>query len=174
MFALNIKPYQRPVINLAPSKAEQWLSCPLSAVLTRELRGSSGCYSGQVVESCGQNEKFIEQGVLAHKLAEETINYLYFGGEKTLLKTSKSIEEAVNDYILILNQHIQDNNSNIVMFAVEQPVSIELDDVSKKSGLTCRGTVDAVLVTTQSIQIFDLNLAVGISGCPSISNIYTM
>ena len=99
MFMLNLK----PVINLAPSRAEQWLSCPLSAVLSRELRGSYyGCYSGQVIQSCNQKEEeFIEQGVLAHKLAQETINYLFFGGERKL-QTSKIIEQAVCDYILSL------------------------------------------------------------------------
>lgn len=45
MFMLN------PYLNLAPSRAEQWLSCPLSAVLSRELSGSSGCYAGQVITS---------------------------------------------------------------------------------------------------------------------------
>ena len=158
MFMLNVQPYNQPVINLAPSRAEQWLSCPLSAVLSRELRGSySGCYSGQVVSSLNQKEEdFIEQGVLAHKLAEETINYLYLGDEKPPLKTSKSIEQAVNDYINVLNNHIQTNHSNIVMFGAEQSVSVELDEESKKSGLACWGTVDAALVTTQSIHVFDL------------------
>lgn len=51
---------------------------------------------------------------------------------------------------------MNENKGNIVMFAAEQPVSVELDEESKKSGLTCRGTVDAALVTTQSIHVFDL------------------
>lgn len=153
MFMLNIK----PVLNLAPSRAEQWLSCSLSAVLSRELRGSYyGCYSGQVVTSHNQKEEeFIEQGVLAHKLAEETINYLFFNGEKRL-KTSQIIEQAVQDYVNVLQNYMNENKGNIVMFAAEQPVSIELDWESKKSGLTCRGTVDAALLTTSSIHVFDL------------------
>lgn len=157
MFTLNIKPYQQTVLNLAPSRAEQWLSCPLSAVLTRELRGSySGCYSGQVIQSCNQKEEeFIEQGVLAHKLAQETINYLFFGGERKL-QTSKIIEQAVCDYINVLQNYVNENSDNIVLFAAEQPVKIELDEASKKSGLTCWGTVDAALVTTRSIHVFDL------------------
>lgn len=157
MFPLNIKPYQQPVLNLAPSRAEQWLSCPLSAVLSRELRGSyCGCYSGQVVTSSSpKEEEFIEQGVLAHKLAEETINYLYFGGERKL-QTSKIIEQAVRDYTLMLQHYVLENNGDIVMFGAEQRVKIELDEESKKSGLTCRGTVDAALVTTRSIHVFDL------------------
>lgn len=157
MFPLNIKPYQQPVLNLAPSRAEQWLSCPLSAVLSRELRGSySGRYSDQVITSHNQKEEeFIEQGVLAHKLAEETINYLYFGGERKL-QTSKIIEQAVRDYTLMLQHYVLENNGDIVMFGAEQRVKIELDEESKKSGLTCWGTVDAALVTTQSIHVFDL------------------
>ena len=157
MFPLNIKPYQQPVLNLAPSRAEQWLSCPLSAVLSRELMGSyCGCYSGQVVTSSSpKEEEFIEQGVLAHKLAEETINYLYFGGERKL-QTSKIIEQAVRDYTLMLQHYVLENNGDIVMFGAEQRVKIELDEESKKSGLTCRGTVDAALVTTRSIHVFDL------------------
>ena len=153
MFTLNIK----PVLNLAPSRAEQWLSCPLSAVLSRELRGSySGCCTGQVISSSSQKEEdFIEQGVLAHKLAEETINYLYFGGERKL-QTSKIIEQAVQDYVNVLQNYVNDNSGNIVKFAAEKRVSIELDEASKKSGLTCWGTVDAALVTTRSIHVFDL------------------
>lgn len=153
MFMLNLK----PVINLAPSRAEQWLSCPLSAVLSRELRGSYyGCYSGQVIQSCNQKEEeFIEQGVLAHKLAQETINYLFFGGERKL-QTSKIIEQAVCDYINVLQNYVNENSNNIVLFAAEQPVKIELDEASKKSGLTCWGTVDAALVITRSIHVFDL------------------
>lgn len=153
MFPLNIK----PVLNLAPSRAEQWLSCPLSAVLSRELRGSySGCCTGPVVTSSSpKEEEFIEQGVLAHKLAEETINYLYFAGERTL-QTSKIVEEAVRDYINVLIRYVQYNICNIVTFGAERQVSIELDEESKKSGLTCWGTVDAALVTTSSIHVFDL------------------
>lgn len=153
MFMLNPK----PVLNLAPSRAEQWLSCPLSAVLSRELRGSYyGCYSGQVVTSSSpKEEEFIEQGVLAHKLAQETINYLFFNGEKRL-KTSRIIEQAVQDYINVLQRYVNDNSGNIVMFGAEQSVKIELDEESKKSGLTCQGTVDAALLTTRSIHVFDL------------------
>lgn len=152
MFTLNI-----PVINLAPSRAEQWLSCPLSAVLSRELRGSyCGCYSGQVISSSSQKEEdFIEQGVLAHKLAEETINYLFFNGEKTL-KTSRTIEQAVQVYINVLQHYVNVNSSNIVSFSAERRVSIELDEQTKKAGISCWGTVDAALVTTQSIHVFDL------------------
>lgn len=165
MSMLNVKPYQAPVLNLAPktvlnlapSRAEQWLSCPLSAVLSRELRGSySGCCTGPVVTSSSpKEEEFIEQGVLAHKLAEETINYLYFAGERTL-QTSKIVEEAVRDYINVLIRYVQYNICNIVTFGAERQVSIELDEESKKSGLTCWGTVDAALVTTSSIHVFDL------------------
>lgn len=153
MFPLNIK----PVLNLAPSRAEQWLSCPLSAILSRELRGSYyGCCTGQVIQSCNQKEEeFIEQGVLAHKLAQETINYLFFGGERKL-QTSKIIEQAVQDYINVLQYYVNNNSDNIVLFAAEQSVKIELDEESKKSGLTCWGTVDAALVTHSSIHVFDL------------------
>lgn len=153
MFSLNIK----PVLNLAPSRAEQWLSCPLSAVLSRELRGSyCGCYSGQVVTSSSlKEEEFIEQGVLAHKLAQETINYLFFGDERKL-QTSKIIEQAVQDYINVLQYYVNENSNNIVLFAAEQQVSIELDEETKKAGISCWGTVDAALVTTQSIHVFDL------------------
>lgn len=153
MFPLNIK----PVLNLAPSRAEQWLSCPLSAVLTRELRGSYfECYSGQVISSSSQKEEdFIEQGVLAHKLAEETINYLFFNGEKTL-KTSRTIEQAVQVYINVLQHYVNVNSSNIVSFSAERRVSIELDEQTKKAGISCWGTVDTALVTTQSIHVFDL------------------
>lgn len=153
MFPLNIK----PVLNLAPSRAEQWLSCPLSAVLSRELRGSyCGCYSGQVVTSSSpKEEEFIEQGVLAHKLAQETINYLFFGDERKL-QTSKIIEQAVQDYINVLQYYVNENSNNIVLFAAEQQVSIKLDEETKKAGISCWGTVDAALVTTQSIHVFDL------------------
>ena len=140
MSMLNVKPYPvnpypQTVLNLAPSRAEQWLSCPLSAVLSRELRGSySGCYSGQVVTSSSpKEEEFIEQGVLAHKLAQETINYLFFGDERKL-QTSKIIEQAVQDYINVLQYYVNENSNNIVLFAAEQQVSIKLDEETKKRG----------------------------------------
>ena len=162
MSMLNVKPYPvnpypQTVLNLAPSRAEQWLSCPLSAVLSRELRGSySGCYSGQVVTSSSpKEEEFIEQGVLAHKLAQETINYLFFGDERKL-QTSKIIEQAVQDYINVLQYYVNENSNNIVLFAAEQQVSIKLDEETKKAGISCWGTVDAALVTTQSVHVFDL------------------
>lgn len=153
----NDKPYQQPVLNLAPSRAEQWLSCPLSAVLSRELRGSySGCCTGPVVTSSSpKEEEFIEQGVLAHKLAQETINYLFFNGEKTL-KTSRTIEQAVQVYINVLQHYVNVNSGNILSFSAERKVSIELDEQTKKAGISCWGTVDAALVTTQSIHVFDL------------------
>ena len=153
MFPLNIK----PVLNLAPSRAEQWLSCPLSAVLSRELRGSYlGYCTGPVVTSSSpKEEEFIEQGVLAHKLAQETINYLFFNGEKTL-KTSRTIDQAVQVYINVLQHYVNVNSSNILSFSAERKVSIELDEQTKKAGISCWGTVDAALVTTQSIHVFDL------------------
>lgn len=157
-YPLNIKPYQQPVLNLAPSRAEQWLSCPLSAVLTQKLNNSS-TVGGAFIETDSLNEQyadFIQQGVLAHKLAEETINYLYFAGERTTLQTSKIVEEAVRDYINVLIRYVQYNICNIVTFEAERQVSIELDEESKKSGLTCWGTVDSALVTTRSIHVFDL------------------
>lgn len=162
MSMLNVKPYPQTVypqtvLNLAPSRAEQWLSCPLSAVLSRELRGSySGCCTGPVVTSSSpKEEEFIEQGVLAHKLAQETINYLFFNGEKTL-KTSRTIEQAVQVYINVLQHYVNVNSSNILSFSAERKVSIELDEQTKKAGISCWGTVDASLVTTQSIHVFDL------------------
>lgn len=157
-YPLNIKPYQQPVLNLAPSRADQWLSCPLSAVLSHELHGSyCGCYSGQVItRSSPKEEEFIAQGVLAHKLAEENFNYLFCGGERPTLKTSKIIENAVRDYISVIQRYVQENSCNIVMLNAERQVSIELDEPSKKSGLTCWGTVDAALVTHSSIHVFDL------------------
>lgn len=162
MSMLNVKPYPQTVypqivLNLAPSRAEQWLSCPLSAVLSRELRGSySGCCTGPVVTSSSpKEEEFIEQGVLAHKLAQETINYLFFNGEKTL-KTSRTIEQAVQVYINVLQHYVNVNSSNILSFSAERKVSIELDNQTKKAGISCWGTVDAALVTTQSIHVFDL------------------
>lgn len=128
MFPLNIK----PVLNLAPSRAEQWLSCPLSAVLSRELRGSYlGCYSGQVITNYNQKEEeFIEQGVLAHKLAEETINYLYFGGERKL-QTSKIIEQAVQDYINVLQYYVNNNSGDIVMFRAEKKAKEEAEKAER-------------------------------------------
>lgn len=157
-YPLNIKPYQQPVLNLAPSRADQWLSCPLSAVLSHELHGSyCGCYSGQVITSSSpKEEEFIAQGVLAHKLAEENFNYLFCDGERPTLKTSKIIENAVRDYISVIQRYVHENSCNIVMLKAERQVSIELDEPSKKSGLTSCGTVDAALVTTQSIHVFDL------------------
>lgn len=71
-------------------------------------------------------------GVLAHKLAEETINYLFFGGERKL-QTSKIIEQAVQDYINVLQNYVNENSDNIVMLGAEQPVKIELDEESKKA-----------------------------------------
>ena len=93
--------------------------------------------------------------MLAHKLAEETINYLFFNGEKTL-KTSRTIEQAVQVYINVLQHYVNVNSSNIVSFSAERRVSIELDEQTKKAGISCWGTVDAALVTTQSIHVFDL------------------
>lgn len=159
---LNVKPYPQTVypqtvLNLAPSRAEQWLSCPLSAVLSRELNGAS-TVGGAFVETDSLNEQyaaFIQQGVLAHKLAEETINYLYFGGERKL-QTSKIIEQAVQDYINVLQYYVNGNSGSIVMFDAEKRVSIELDEQTKKAGISCWGTVDAALVTTHSIHVFDL------------------
>lgn len=163
MSMLNVKPYPvnpypQTVLNLAPSRAEQWLSCPLSAVLSHELHGSyCGCYSGQVITSSSpKEEEFIAQGVLAHKLAEENFNYLFCGGERPTLKTSKIIENAVRDYISVIQRYVQENSCNIVMLNAERQVSIELDESSKKSGLTCWGTVDAALLTNESIHVFDL------------------
>lgn len=75
----NEQPYQQPVINLAPSRAKQWLSCPLSAVLTQELNKPSVVGSA-FIETDSLNEQyadFIQQGVLAHKYAKQLFNHIF-------------------------------------------------------------------------------------------------
>ena len=128
MFPLNIKPYQQPVLNnvkpyqqtvlnLAPSRAEQWLSCPLSAVLSRELNESSKV-GGAFVETDSLNEQyatFIQQGVLAHKCAEELFKHIYFGAPlDDLSNYPQEVIQAANKYNLMIQHVVYESAGKII------------------------------------------------------------
>lgn len=159
MFPLNIK----PVLNLAPSRAEQWLSCPLSAVLTQKLSKSS-TVGGAFVETDSLNEQyaaFIQQGVLAHKCAEELFKHIYFEAPlDNLSKYPKEVIQAANKYNLMIQNVVYESREKIIYLNTEQDVNIELDMNAKKAGVICSGKYDAAVITTSSIHIFDLKYGV--------------
>lgn len=155
----NDKPYQQPVLNLAPSRAEQWLSCPLSAVLTQELNKSS-TVCGAFVETDSLNEQyatFIQQGVLAHKCAEELFKHIYFGAPlDDLSNYPQEVIQAANKYNLMIQHVVYESAGKIIYLNTEQDVNIELDMNAKKAGVICSGKYDAVVITTSAIHVFDL------------------
>lgn len=158
-YPLNIKQYQQPVLNLAPSRAEQWLSCPLSAVLTQKLNNSS-TVGGAFVETDSLNEQyaaFIQQGVLAHKCAEELFKHIYFGAPlDNLSNYPQEVIQAANKYNLMIQHVVYESREKIIYLGAEKDVDIELSENAKKAGVICSGKYDAALVTTQSIHVFDL------------------
>lgn len=163
MFMLNIKPYPQTVypqtvLNLAPSRAEQWLSCPLSAVLSRELNESSNV-GGAFVETDSLNEQyatFIQQGVLAHKYAEQLFNNVYFGKPLDPMNLPDEIIQAANKYNLMIQNIVYESREKIIYLGAEQDVDIELSENAKKAGVICSGKYDAAVIKTSSIHIFDL------------------
>lgn len=158
----NDKPYQQPVLNLAPSRAEQWLSCPLSAVLSRELNGVS-TVGGAFVETDSLNEQyatFIQQGILAHKYAEQLFNSVYFGAPIEPMNLPDEIIQAANKYNLMIQRVVYESREKIIYLSAEKDVNIELDMNAKKAGVICSGKYDAAVITTSSIHIFDLKYGV--------------
>lgn len=155
MFMLNLK----PVLNLAPSRAEQWLSCPLSAVLTQELNKSS-TVGGAFVETDSLNEQyatFIQQGVLAHKCAEQLFKHIYFGAPLDELSNyPKEVIQAANKYNLMIQHVVYESREKIIYLGAEQDVDVELSENAKKAGVICRGKYDAFVITTSAIYVFDL------------------
>lgn len=154
----NDKPYQQPVINLAPSRAKQWLSCPLSAVLSRELNGAS-TVGGAFVETDSLNEQyaaFIQQGILAHKYAEQLFKSVYFGAPIEPMNLPDEIIQAVKMYNLMIQHVVYESAGKIIYLNTEQDVNIELNMNAKKAGVICSGKYDAVAITTSSIHVFDL------------------
>lgn len=154
----NDKPYQQPVLNLAPSRAEQWLSCPLSAVLTQELNKSS-VVGGAFVETDSLNEQyadFIQQGVLAHKYAEQLFKHVYFGAPLEPTNLSDELIQAVKMYNLMIQYVVYESMGKIIYLGAEQDVDIELSEKAKKADVICHGKYDAVAITTSSIHVFDL------------------
>lgn len=155
MFMLNLK----PVLNLAPSRAEQWLSCPLSAVLTQELNKSSTA-GGAFVETDSLNEQyatFIQQGVLAHKCAEQLFKHIYFGAPLDELSNyPKEVIQAANKYNLMIQHVVYESREKIIYLGAEQDVDVELSENAKKAGVICSGKYDAVVITTSAIHVFDL------------------
>lgn len=152
MFMLN------PYLNLAPSRAEQWLSCPLSAVLSRELNKSSSvgsCFIG--TDSLNEQQAdFIQQGVLAHKFAEQLFNHIFFGAEFVPMNLSDEIINAVNEYVLSIQNVVCGSYEQIIYLGTEQRVNVELSEKAKTAGVICRGKYDAAVITTSSINVFDL------------------
>lgn len=158
-YPLNIKPYQQPVLNLAPSRAEQWLSCPLSAVLTQKLSKSS-TVGGAFVETDSLNEQyaaFIQQGVLAHKCAEELFKHIYFGAPlDNLSNYPQEVFRAANKYNLMIQHVVYESAGKIIYLGAEKDVNIELSEKAKKAGVICSGKYDATAITTSAIHVFDL------------------
>lgn len=157
-YPLNIKPYQQPVLNLAPSRAEQWLSCPLSAMLTQKLSKSS-TVGGAFIETDSLNEQyadFIQQGVLAHKYAEQLFNSVYFGTPIEPMNLPDEIIQAVKMYNLMIQHVVYESAGKIIYLNTEQDVDVELSENAKKAGVICSGKYDAALITTSEIHVFDL------------------
>lgn len=158
-YPLNIKPYQQPVLNLAPSRAKQWLSCPLSAVLSQKLSKSS-TVGGAFIETDSLNEQyadFIQNGVLAHKCAEELFKHIYFGAPlDDLSNYPQEVIQAANKYNLMIQHVVYESAGKIIYLNTEQDVDIELDMNAKKAGVICSGKYDAALITTSAIHVFDL------------------
>lgn len=156
MFMLN------PYLNLAPSRAEQWLSCPLSAVLSRELNKSSSvgsCFIG--ADSLNeQYATFIQQGILAHKYAEQLFNSVYFGTPIEPMNLPDEIIQAANKYNLMIQRVVYEFREKIIYLGAEKDVDIELSEKAKKAGVICSGKYDAAVITTSSIHIFDLKYGV--------------
>lgn len=173
MFPLNIKPYpqtvlnndqpyQQPVINLAPSRAKQWLSCPLSAVLTQELNKPSVVGSA-FIETDSLNEQyadFIQQGVLAHKYAEQLFNHVYFGVPLEPMNLPDEIIQAADKYNLMIQRVVYESWKKIIYLGAEKDVDIELSEKAKKAGVICSGKYDATAITTSAIHVFDLKYGV--------------
>lgn len=158
----NDKPYQQPVLNLAPSRAEQWLSCPLSAVLTQKLNKSS-VVGGAFVETDSLNEQyadFIQQGVLAHKYAEQLFNHVYFGTPIEPMNLPDEIIQAANKYNLMIQRVVYESWKKIIYLGAEKDVDIELSEKAKKAGVICSGKYDATAITTSAIHVFDLKYGV--------------
>ena len=154
----NEQPYQQPVINLAPSRAKQWLSCPLSAVLTQELNKPSVVGSA-FIETDSLNEQyadFIQQGVLAHKYAKQLFNHIFFGAEFVPMNLSDEIINAVNEYVLSIQNVVCGSYEQIIDLGTEQLVNVELSEKAKTAGVICRGKYDAAVITTSTIHVFDL------------------
>lgn len=159
----NDKPYQQPVLNLAPSRAKQWLSCPLSAVLSHKLSKSS-TVGGAFIETDSLNEQyaaFIQQGVLAHKCAEELFKHIYFGAPlDNLSNYPQEVIQTADKYNLMIQRVVYESGGKIIYLNTEQDVNIELDMNAKKAGVICSGKYDAAVITTSSIHIFDLKYGV--------------
>lgn len=147
-----------PYLNLAPSRAEQWLSCPLSAVLSRELNGVS-TVGGAFVETDSLNEQyatFIQQGILAHKYAEQLFNSVYSGAPIEPMNLPDEIIQAVKMYNLMIQHVVYESMEKIIYLGAEKDVNIELSEKAKKAGVICSGKYDTVAITTSSIHVFDL------------------
>lgn len=158
MFMLNVK----PVLNLAPSRAEQWLSCPLSAVLSRDLNRAS-TVGGAFVETDSLNEQyatFIQQGILAHKCAEQLFNSVYFGAPIEPMNLPDEIIQAANKYNLMIQRVVYESREKIIYLGAEKDVDIELSEKAKKAGVICSGKYDATAITTSAIHVFDLKYGV--------------
>lgn len=159
----NDKPYQQPVINLAPSRAKQWLSCPLSAVLTQELNKPSVVGSA-FIETDSLNEQyadFIQQGVLAHKCAEQLFKHIYLGAPLDELSNyPREVIQAANKYNLMIQHVVYESREKIIYLGAEKDVDIELSEKAKKAGVICSGKYDATAITTSAIHVFDLKYGV--------------
>lgn len=138
------------MINLQPSQAERWMTCPASAML---LKGSSEYVaSGQPMSR--DLPDYTAEGTTAHELAKVKLQCL-LQNQPMPHATDFEMDKATTDYA----QGVFDVHASIAGYhavTYEQPISIY-----EKKDIQCVGTPDATIITPTTIHVFDFKYGCG-------------
>lgn len=138
------------MINLQPSQADRWMTCPASAML---LKGSSEYVaSGQPMSR--DLPDYTSEGTTAHELAKVKLQSL-LQNQPMPHATDFEMDKATTDYA----QGVFDVHASIAGYhAVTYERTI---NIYSKNGIQCLGAPDATIITPTTIHVFDFKYGVG-------------
>lgn len=138
------------MINLPPSQADRWMTCPASAML---LKGSSE-YVANGQPMTRDLPEYTTEGTMAHELAKVKLQCL-LQNQPMPHATDFEMDKATTDYA----QGVFDVHASIAGYhavTYEQPISIY-----EKKDIKCVGTPDATIITPTTIHVFDFKYGCG-------------
>lgn len=139
------------MINLQPSQADRWMTCPASAML---LKGSSE-YVANGQSMSRDLPGYTAEGTTAHQIAKEKIYALLYGTKLPVAPTYE-METATTQYAHGVCEVFAQECYPLRVITIEDQQTIYT-----KNDIQCVGTPDATIITPYAIHVFDFKYGCG-------------